>query len=327
MPEKNLIHVWKETLSSRASVRDTFKGMHLGVLHQAVQQKLDEHFLFIQFEIHGFVLCELKGRPRELKSFPIPTSTDEILWLCLQFHGKLTFPTGNVSQPDTFFSFSLSGSENLLTVPAEKQWVLLLGITGASRQQILAEQPSLRKQYEQPEYRITTAAPISYVERQILEQFSKMAFGPFTTVHHIGLLLGKLFSTYTEQMRKQGVGGKEEALVVLYHQAVKYITENYMDEDMSREKIADACNCSVRNLTRAFAGRSNSMKSSILLLRLHKSRELLRKNAELTIEQIAGMLHFPSGQHFATQYKKCFHCTPSEERKEKNKKRSARWLS
>lgn len=42
MPEKNLIHVWKETLSSKSSARHTFKGMHLGVLHQATQQKLNE---------------------------------------------------------------------------------------------------------------------------------------------------------------------------------------------------------------------------------------------------------------------------------------------
>lgn len=315
MPEKNLIHVWKETLSSRASIRDTFKGMHLGVLHQAAQQKLDEHLLFIQFKTHDFVLCELKGRPRELKSFPVPTSTDDTLWLCLQFYGTLTFPTGKMSQPDTVFSFSSNGSENLLTIPAEKQWVLLLGITGASRQQLLSEQPLLRKQYDQQEQHITTAIPISYMERQALELFSKTAFGPFTTVHHIGLLLGKLCASYVQQLDKQRRQGKEEGLIQLYHRALQYITENYMDEQLNLEKVAAACYCSVRNITRAFQGRPASIARSILLIRLYKGREMLHERPELTIEQIAGILHFSDAKHFANHYKKSFHRTPREERK------------
>lgn len=315
MPEKNLIHVWKETLSSKSSARDTFKGMHLGVLHQATQQKLDERLLRIQLEIHDFVLCELKGRPKELTSLELPEKDEEILWLCIQFHGTLSFPSGNVSQFDTLFSFISNGSENLLTVPAEKQWVLLLGITGASRQQLLSEQPLLRKQYDQQESSITAAIPVSYRERQALELFSKTAFGPFTTVHHIGLLLATLYRSYAQQADKKGMQhGKEEATIVLYHQAINYITENFMDEQLNREKIAEACNCSVRNLTRAFEGRSNSIKTSILLIRLHKSRELLRNNPEFTVEHIAGMLFFFDAKHFATQYKKCFHRTPREER-------------
>lgn len=188
MLDKNTVHIWKETLSARPASRDTFKGMHLAVLHQATQQKLGEQLLHIQFAIHDFILCELKGRPPELTAYELPQKEEEILWICLQFHGTITFPTGKVSQPDTFFSFTTSGEENLLTVPATKQWVLLLGVTGASRQQLLAEQPMLRKQYDQQKNKITTAITISYNERKVMEQFSKKTFGPFTSVR-------KYFST------------------------------------------------------------------------------------------------------------------------------------
>src|SRR5690606_3977827 len=90
MPEKNLIHVWKETLSSKPVTRETLNGMHLTALHQATQQKLDEYLLYIRFEIHDFILCELKGRPKELTGFELPQKEEEILWLCIQLHGRLS---------------------------------------------------------------------------------------------------------------------------------------------------------------------------------------------------------------------------------------------
>src|SRR5690606_35018719 len=104
MLEKNAVHVWKETLSPRPATRETFKGMHLAVLHQATRQKLGEHLLHIQFETHDFTLCELKGRPNELTAFPLPQKDEKILWLGLPFQGTLSFSTGKVSQPDTIFS-------------------------------------------------------------------------------------------------------------------------------------------------------------------------------------------------------------------------------
>lgn len=322
MLEKNPVHVWKETLSAKPATRETFKGMHLAVLHQATRQKLGEHLLHIQFETHDFILCELKGRPNELTAFPLPQKEEKILWLGLQFQGTLSFPTGKVSQPDTIFSFTVSEEENLLTVAVEKQWMLLLGITGASRQQLMAEQPRLRTPYDPQQNGIMAAMAISYYERKVLEQFSKKTFGPFTTVHHIGLALGELYTAYMQQLDKQGGQDKEEGLVQLYHRAISYITAHYLDEQLNLEKVAAACHCSVRNITRAFQGRPASITRSILLIRLYKGRELLHERPELTIEQIAGILHFSDAKHFANHYKKHFHRTPRDEQKAIISKRS-----
>ena len=317
MPDLNLRHLWKETLSSKPASRETFKGMHLSVLHQATQQKLDEHLLHILFETGDFILCELKGRPKQLTGFELPAKSGSIRWLCLQFHGTLSFSDGYRSKPDTIFSFVPNNKDDhLLTVPAEKQWILLLGVTGESQQLLLSECPLLRTLPEQQEKGVPVAVPISYTERKLLQEFSRIAFGPLTTLHQIALLLARLFGSYAERADKKMLAtAKEDTSIVLYHQAIGYITAHYMDEYLSTDKIADACHCSPRTLTRAFEGRPHSVKSSILLIRLQKSRELLLRKPDLSIEQIAGMLHFYDAKHFRAQYKKCFHRTPREERK------------
>lgn len=316
MSEKNLIHTWKKIISSKPHLRDTVKRMHLSVLHQATRHELGKGLWYIRFEIQDLVLCELKGEPVEVMSLELPAQANT-LWLCMQFHGALSFSSGYRSEPDTMFSFLSNDTDNnLLTVLSQKQWVLFLGIKGASREQVLGEFPLLREQHGALDQRIGAAVPITYVSRQALEQFSSTAFGSFSTVHHIGLLLTKLCSAYVEQMVKLEQGrGKDQDLILLYHQALDYITEHYMEEQLNREKIAESCNCSVRKLTRAFEGRGNTIKSTILLMRLHKSRELLYRHPELTVEDIAGMVHFFDAKHFSSQYKKYFHRTPREERK------------
>ena len=313
--EKKPVHVWKETLSARPASRDTFRGMHLAVLHQATQQKWNERLLHIQFETHDFILCELKGHPKELTGYELPQKEEEILWLCLQFLGSLSFPSGKTSTADTFFSFTSANEQHLLTIPAGKQWALLLGLTGASRQQLLAEQPQLRKHYADQDSNVLPAVSLAYNERKLLEQFSKNLFGPFTTVHHIGLLFGKCYTAYAQQLDKQGGQDKDEGLIQLYHRAINYVTEHYMRADLNRVTIAEALHCSTRSLSRAFEGRTTSLNSSIILIRLYRARDLLKQKPEHSVEYIASMLHFHNTKHFATQYKKQFHRTPREERK------------
>jgi len=290
--------------------------MHLAVLHQAKREKLEENVFFIQHDIQDLILCELRGRPARVTNVELPTRDEGVLWLCLQFHGQLSFASGSVSRPDTFFSFRSEVEDSPLTVPAEKIWSLFLGVSGASQQQLLAEYPQLRHQFDKGGKKIAPATPITYSERQALALFSKMSFGSFTTLYHIGQLLAKLCVSYIGQLAKQKEKGPEEAAMLLYHKAITYIQKNYLRADLNRITIADALCCSTRNLSRVFEGRSATLNSSITLIRLHKARELLRRESDLSIDHIAAQLHFSSAKHFATQYKKCFHHSPREERKD-----------
>lgn len=314
MPEKSPLHLWRESVSSKPSPRDTFKGMHLAVLHQASRQKLDGGLLYIQLKVQDFVLCELKGRPNDMVSFELPSEDEEILWICLQFQGRLTFPNGGTSNADTIFTFSADDLN--LTVQHEKVWVLFMGVTGVSKPQLMAEYPKLREYAGKQADRMGMALPITYVERQALDVFSRLTFGPFITQHHIAQLLGKFYTSYIEQLRRYEKGnGKDISLVPLYHKVLAYIHENYMKEGLNREMIANAFNCSPRSISRAFEGRSITVGAAIQKVRLYKGRELLRNNPELTIEQIAVTLYFTDAKHFANQYKKQFNQTPRQDRK------------
>src|SRR5690606_11286708 len=129
MSGKDLFHQWRETVSSKSIATDSFNGMHLVVLRGAVRRKLDQQLSLIQFETHDFILCELKGRPSEMMAFSLPATQTGVLWLCLQFHGKVSFADGHVGHPGTVFSFATGTVDYPLTLAAEKQWVLLLGVS------------------------------------------------------------------------------------------------------------------------------------------------------------------------------------------------------
>ncbi|TJZ63472.1 hypothetical protein FAZ15_04110 [Sphingobacterium olei] len=166
MPQKNIFNLWKETISAKPISKDTFKSMHLAILHQALQQKQTEQLFLIQFDIQDFVLYESKGHLQSITSLSLPTKDMEILWLGFQFHGKSTFSSGKVTGPDTLFSFISTTDNQCLTLPSEKHWALFLGISGASKQQLLTEFPLLRAQYEQQQTNILKSVPLSYSDRQ-----------------------------------------------------------------------------------------------------------------------------------------------------------------
>ena len=320
MSEKNLFHQWRETVSSRSSTKDSFNGMHLAVLRQAVRRKLDQHVSLIQFETHDFILCELKGRPSEMMAFSLPAVDTGVLWLCLQFHGKLSFPGGHISQPETLFSFATGADEYLLTLAAEKQWTVLLGVSGTSRQLLMAEWPPLREQHDRPsnngkQPNNWAAYPITFADRRQLDAFSKLAFGPFSTPHHIGQLLGQLYATYAQQLEKPRESEAEESLIFLYHQAMTYIKQHFIDEGLNQETVAEACHCSIRKLYRAFEGRAVSLSTAIRKLRLYQAKEWLNTEPQLSVEEIAFRLHFTDAKHLSNQYRKLFHRSPREERK------------
>ncbi len=104
-------------------------------------------------------------------------------------------------------------------------------------------------------------------------------------------------------------------LLQLYDRAISHIRQHFMDERIDRITIAVALGCSTRQLSRAFEGRSLTFNAALRLMRLYKGRELLRRKRHLPIARIATMVHFHNAKHFATQFKKHFGCTPSEERK------------
>lgn len=289
--------------------------MHLGVLQKAHRNKPSEQRFVIQYQAQDFIFYESKGRLQDVASLALPCPDTGSLWLCLQFHGRSIFPGGRGTEPDSLFSFKARDGEIPLTLSADKHWALFLGLSAASKEQLLAEFPSLRDHFDELGHDVLPAVPISYLERQALENFSNMSLGPFSTVYHVGHLFLKLYSNYLLRLTDRLKRSTEEPNIQIYHRAVAYIRDNYLDKRLSRETIADAIHCSTRSLSRAFEGKSLSLNATILTIRLYKGRELLIQRPDLSVEQIALSLHFGDAKYFAVQYKKTFHRTPREERK------------
>src|SRR5699024_10008924 len=130
------------------------------------------------YPIHDFDLFEMKGRPRQLTSAPLPGS-DEVLWLGFQFHGKAVFSNGQVISADSLYSFTSRANAPWLTLSEDRIWMLLFGVSGTSREQLLVEIPDLRKAYEEKQKAMLSTFFISYQERQALESLSKAIHGPF----------------------------------------------------------------------------------------------------------------------------------------------------
>lgn len=313
MAEQTIYKRWDEAVSSRPVSRDAFKGMHLAVLRQAVHEKPTDDLHTIQFETQDFVLFESKGNLRGITGLTLPAGN--MLWMGLQLHGELTLPHAVSVKADQMFSFVGSEAAELLTLAAVRQWTLFIGVRGASRQQLLSELPALREHMEQQQAGVRRNVPISHVERKLLQNLTKTTFGPFSTLHRLGLLIQQLYTGYLQQLSRQVETLKEQADVQLYHKAIAYIRDNYMNEGINRDQVAGALNCSLRRLHRAFEGRPASVNVTILTFRIYKGRELLRDRPELSVEQIALMLHFFDLSHFIHQYKKSFHHTPRQERK------------
>lgn len=315
MPHQELSRQWKETISARPDARDIVKTMHLSSFPQGQVKRPAEGIHLIQLRMEDIVLLEIKGRLPHLHPIALPSENRKTLWLCMQFHGKLVFPNGSNSYPDNLLSLITEPEDYTLTLAADRQWVLFFGLSGNSKLQLLAELPALRRAYDEQEHNTLRSVSISYLERRILEVLCKKAMGPFNALYQTGVAMGKLFGNYTLQLVKPQVLSREEYQVQIYHGALAYIQEHYLDEDLTSEKIGDVLGCSARNLTRAFEGRSLGVKATILTVRLYKARELLQTQPDLSVERIAGMLHFGDAKNFAVQYKKVFWHSPRDERK------------
>lgn len=315
MPHQELSRQWKDTVSARPDARDIIKTMHLAVFPQGLVTCPAEGIQQIQLRMEDIVLLEIKGRSPNPHALNLPSENRKTLWLCMQFHGKLVFPNGSNSYPDNLLSLITEPEDYTLTLAADRQWVLFFGLSGNSKLQLLAELPSLRQAYEKQQINILQSFSISTIERQVIETLCKKAMGPFNALYQTGVAMGKLFGNYSLQLLKPQVLSREEYQVQIYHRALAYIQEHYLEEDLTGEKIGDVLGCSVRNLTRAFEGRSLGVKATILTVRLYKARELLQTKSDLSVERIAGMLHFGDAKNFAVQYKKVFCHSPRDERK------------
>ncbi|WP_380936929.1 helix-turn-helix domain-containing protein [Sphingobacterium bambusae] len=320
--QQQVFNIWEKSSFSKPLHRDTFKGMHLAALQHLAEKSSDKELYVIRYADHDFVLLEVKGTLSKDMHIDLGATGVGGMWLCLQFQGQTIFSAYERLAPERMAAVKtrVEGTDPCLS--SEKNWGLFLGLSAALQQQLTMEFPILNDYLtKQLEGIPLPEVPISYADRRLLDTFSKMKFGSFSTKHHLGQLYLKLYANYAQRLPYAERRSTDESNIQLYHRAKQYIQENCMEKLLDRETLADALHCSVRTINRAFEGRKLSLAAQVLDARLRKARELLKHRTDLPIEQIALMLYFYDGSHLNIHYKKRFHRTPRQERKEVKAKR------
>lgn len=96
----------------------------------------------------------------------------------------------------------------------------------------------------------------------------------------------------------------------------QYISQNYADPQLSVSSIAEAFGLSANNLSQLFSRKSDQgVLDYIHKIRMEKAAELLRKNQNLTIQEIAAQTGYASILTFNRKFKAFYGQTPTEYRK------------
>ena len=91
---------------------------------------------------------------------------------------------------------------------------------------------------------------------------------------------------------------------------------NYLEKDLTPDRIANVFGCSTRTLSRAFKGRPETLHAWVIKIRLLAGYNLLLNEPKLSVQDIARSLHFYDDKHFRRAYKKEFGRLPRQIRVE-----------
>jgi signal transduction histidine kinase/ligand-binding sensor domain-containing protein/DNA-binding NarL/FixJ family response regulator len=95
--------------------------------------------------------------------------------------------------------------------------------------------------------------------------------------------------------------------------AKEIIEKSYSSEDFNTQSLADELLITRRHLTRKFSGLTGMLPSDYIRdFRLQKAYDILQKNREITINELAYQNGFKSASHFSRVYKEKFGNRPSD---------------
>lgn len=198
-----------------------------------------------------------------------------------------------------------------IRVKGGKAAMVLIGIEMDDTASFTSEWPLLAepKTVDQPYF---SSIPIGYRIKQVFEKIGQYTDSRFSLYRKIYYHLCQLIEVYHQDLDdKRRAQHKED--IVIYHEAIEYITEHYMSEDINRDTIAKHLGIGVRKLYRVFEDKHITIHGAIQTIRLHKARELLRETDD-SVDIIAFQLNFSTAHYFYKQYVQRFGHSPSKER-------------
>ena len=113
-------------------------------------------------------------------------------------------------------------------------------------------------------------------------------------------------------MRDENAGNQNRNLL---KQAVDFIDKNYMDEEISLNKVAHVANVSANHFSALFSqNMGQTFIEYLTALRMSKAKELLRCTS-MRSSEVAGEVGYKDAHYFSYLFKKTQGMTPSEYRK------------
>lgn len=324
---RNQILFNKEIISNKEKLSNISVGKDLPTLNLNFLTKEDitlwdgkQYIAFKQLE--GLHIVEIKG------TCPSDGDLDllfpECFWLQFQFTGH--------SERDSLSHTALSAGEysgfysirdtHKIKIKTGRIGMVLLGVKIEDTTTFTSEWPMLVKPttMDQPYFSSIT---MGYRIKQIFEKIQQCTDTPYSLRGNIHYHLCQLIDVYHQDLKDKARSLHKEDIVI-YHEAIDYITEHYMDEDINRDTIAKSIGITPRKLYRALQGRNTTIHKAIQTIRLYKGREMLQKT-DMSVDGIAFELNFSTAKYFYRQYVQLFGHSPSREReiygKQKKKKK------
>lgn len=284
---------------------------YLNFLQQEDRPFLDGKRYIAARQLADVQVIEVKGTFEA--DWSLETLGPGCFWLHFQFTGHserdaLPHTALSASQYNGFHS--IRDTHNI-QVKAGRTWIVLLGIKIDDTATFVSEWPQLVKPttIDQPYF---YSINIGYRIRQIFEKIQQCTDAPYSLSSHIRYYLCQLLDVYHQDLKDKARSAHKEDIVI-YHEAIDYISKHFMDQNINIDTIANHLHVSTRKLYRLFKDKHLTVHSAIQTIRLYKARELLRKTDEAA-DSIGYRVGFSYAKYFYKQYAQRFGYSPAKER-------------
>ena len=289
--------------------KSVLKGLYLRFLEQELHLPVSETLYAAVRETTIAKVIEIKGSSDAQQHIELPQDM-ETFCLIYQFIGNsLTTASGSQQLKSGQHAGYYTGADEkfICQIDRGKTWMLLVSLQGPDLDLLRSELETLK----QPP---ATPLPIGYRQKHLLDKIQRFKADAFMLdvklEYHIALLLEQYKADLRENLKAAA-----SADIALYHKAIDYILAHCTERKLTRQRIADELSVSLRTLYRAFEEKKKTIGHVILLARLHKAREWLRTDKELSIDHVASELHFADTARFIREYTAVFRTEPEADRK------------
>lgn len=296
-----------------ASRQKVPKGLYYNFMTGMNAILCEENKYIASTQIGTQTFLEIKGTFEKNWEFTIQNEQTNF-WLAFQLLGSSSIKDVDASDltSQRYIGYFNSDNQLVYQVKSGKVWLLLMGLEVGSTEKMGREWGVLQAEEGCPT-KLFSAHNIGYRVKKGLECIQKIKYTPFSCASKLRYHICNLIDTYHGDLLERAKSVQQED-VSLFHRARAYLYENYMNEGIDVQHIADALSVSRRTLCRVFKEKGIAVNAALQTIRIYKGRELLR-TTNTSVDLIAFQLQFSTAKYFRKLYIQYFGHTPAAERR------------